>query len=540
MESFAGDLSQMKRTPLLPEHVEALRQVGTEFTLAKGTMIGKVGERLVQLLYIIAGEVEIVDPVTLKRYLPSSLGPNQFTGEISLLSGGAQTLALRVAQDVTAIVIDREPLLALMANIPEMSDVILSVLAARRRRQIEFSDSALCLIGADEDKNIARIAIFASRNKIPYKSARIGSPEAKQFCEGCAGAADQPSVILGGSQVMVDPSPLKLAQLLSLDLKIEDGVVFDTLIVGGGPAGVSAGVYAGAEGLKALVIEDIAIGGQAGTSSRIENYMGFPTGISGADLVWRGEIQAMKFGCKFAMPHRVSALVKRGDGIFEATVDDSTKVCARSVVVATGVQYSRLPIEGLEQLEGSGVFYAATEIEARYSRGTDAVVVGGGNSAGQAAMYLARAARHVHVLVRGTSLAASMSEYLSKRLQADPAITIHYETQIAKLHGENKLSHVTIVAKNGQEDDIPSRAIFIMVGAIAHTKWLAGLVDLDDKGFVKTGDAAMASSPYGTSCPGIFAVGDVRSGSVKRVASSVGEGSVVISKVWDYVRTGLA
>jgi thioredoxin reductase (NADPH) len=540
MESFAGDLSQMKRTPLLPEHAAALRQIGTEVTLAKGAMIGKVGDRLLQMHYLISGEVEVVDPVTLERYLPNSLGPNQFTGEISFLSGGAQTLALRAAQDVTAIALDREPLLALMANIPEMSDVILSVLAARRRRQVEFGDSALSLIGADDDKNIARIAVFASRNKIPYKSARIGSPEAKLFCEGCDGAADRPSVILGGSQVMLDPSPLKLAQLLSLDLRIEDGLVFDTLIVGAGPAGVSAGVYAGAEGLTALVIEDIAMGGQAGTSSRIENYMGFPTGISGADLVWRGEIQAMKFGCRFAMPHRVSALVKREDGIFEATVDDSTKVCARSVVIATGVQYSRLPLEGLEQLEGSGVFYAATDIEARYSRGTDAIVVGGGNSAGQAAMYLARAARHVHLLVRGTSLAASMSEYLSKRLQADAAITIHYETEIAKLHGEKRLSHVTVIAKGGQEEDIQSRAVFMMVGAIPHTQWLSGLVDLDKKGFVLTGDAVKATSAYGTSCPGIFAVGDVRAGSVKRVASSVGEGSVAISKVWDYVKTGAA
>lgn len=538
MESFASDLSQMKRTPLLPEHVAAIRQIGAEIAFSKGTMIGKVGSRLVRLHYILSGEIEIVDPVTLERYLPNALGVNQFTGEISFLSGGAQTLALRAAQDVTAIAVDRQPLLALMAKLPELSDIILTVLTARRRRQIESSDSALSLIGPEEDKNIGRIATFARRNKIPYKSARIGSPEARQFCVGCDGAADQPNVILGRSHVIANPSPLKLAKLLLLDLQIDDGDVFDTLIVGGGPAGVSAGVYAGAEGLSAIVVEDIAIGGQAGASSRIENYMGFPTGISGADLIWRGEIQAMKFGTKFAMPHRVISLVKRDDGIFVATVDDGATVCARSVIVATGVQYRRLPIDRLQDFEGAGVFYAATDIEARYSRDTQAIVVGGGNSAGQAAMYLSRFAKHVHLLVRGTSLADSMSDYLTNRIAADAAITIHYQTEITALHGTDRLLHVTIAKQGQPPNDIQSRAVFIMVGASPYTEWLSGLIVLDEKGFVRTGDAVGASSPFGTSCPGVFAVGDVRSGSVKRVASSVGEGAVVISKVWDYVRTG--
>ncbi len=536
MESFAGDLTQMRRTPLLPEHVAALRRIGTEVALPAGTMVGRIGQPLVQMWYVVSGEIEVVDPRTLLRHLPHALGPNQFTGEIALLSGGVQTFAMRAAADVTAIVVEREPLLAEMAKIPEMSDIILSVLAARRRRQVENSDSALSLIGPDEDRAIGRIAAFASRNKIAYRSAPIGSPEAAKLCEGCAAAADQPSVILGGTYVLKDPTPLKLAKMLSLDLRLDDDAVFDTLIVGGGPAGVSAGVYAGAEGLKAIVVEDIAIGGQAGTSSRIENYMGFPTGISGADLVWRGEIQAMKFGTRFAMPHRISALVRREDGIFEARVDEDTRVCARSVVVATGVQYRRLPLDGLERLEGSGVFYAATEIEARYCRGTEAIIVGGGNSAGQAAMYLARAAAHVHLLVRGASLAASMSDYLTNRLENDPAVTIHYRSEIAVLHGDERLSHVTIRTGGAAEADVPCRAVFIMAGAVPYTQWLSGLVALDEKGFVRTGEAAGAASPYETSCRGIFAVGDVRSGSVKRVASSVGEGSVVISSVWDYVK----
>ena len=324
--------------------------------------------------------------------------------------------------------------------------------------------------------------------------------------------------------------------MLGLNLDLIDDETFDVLIVGGGPAGVAAGVYAGAEGLCALVCEDIAIGGQAGTSSRIENYMGFPTGISGADLVWRGEVQAMKFGTRFAMPRRVASLDRLEDGSFCATFDTGQRVRARAAVVATGVQYRRLPIDRLAELEGAGVYYAATEVEARYCKGTEAVIIGGGNSAGQAAMFLSRSASCVRLLVRGKSLAASMSSYLSSRLEADTAITIDYAAEVTELHGTDHLEAVTIRdVKTGETRVVATRALFIMVGAAPNTAWLSGLVDLDDKGFVLTGPAAGAASPYATSHPGIFAVGDVRAGSVKRVASSVGEGSVVISKVWDYL-----
>ncbi len=536
MESFAADLTQMRRTPLQPDHIAALRGIGTEVTLEKGAMVGAVGAPMDRIYYIVEGEIEVVDPVTLERNLPNTLGPNQFTGEISFLSGGTQSLAMRAAQETQALLLERQPLLDLMARVPEMSDILLTVLAARRRRQIESSDTALSLIGAEEDRAIGRIAAFASRNKIPYRTAAIGSDEARRFCTGCEGAADRPSVVLAGSHVLEDPTPLKLAKLLSLDLEFDENEVFDVLIVGGGPAGVAAGVYAGAEGLCALVVEDIAIGGQAGTSSRIENYMGFPTGISGADLVWRGEIQAMKFGTRFAMPNRVSAVVRREDGIFQATLDD---VGIRSAPgrsswrPACNTVACRWP--GLEALEGAGVFYSATELEARYCREGEAIVVGGGNSAGQAAMFLARTARHVHLLVRGDSLAASMSSYLTNRLQADPAITIHYGTQISELHGTDRLSHVTVETREKGPLRIDAKAVFIMVGAVPFTDWLSGLVDLDEKGFVRTGQGEGTTSPYETSQPGVFAVGDVRSGSVKRVASAVGEGSVVISKVWEYV-----
>lgn len=535
MESYASDLTYMPRDPLRPDHVQALHTIGKTVDFAKGDMVGAIGTPLSHLFYIITGEIEVVDPITSERYLASTLGPNQFTGEIAFLSGGMQTMPMRAAQDTRTIMVERAPLLDLMARMPEMSDIILTVLSARRRRQVEASDSALSLIGADEDKAIGRIAVFASRNKIPYRAAAIGSDAARQLCTGFDGAADRPTVILAGQQIVDDPTPLKVAKLLSLHLEVNQDDVFDVLIVGGGPAGVAAAVYAGAEGLRALVIEDTAIGGQAGTSSRIENYMGFPTGISGADLVWRGEIQAMKFGARFAMPHRAISLVKRPDGVFQATLDDGGTVCARSLVVATGVQYRRLPIPGLEELEGSGVYYAATDLEARACRDADVVIVGGGNSAGQAAMFLAQFAKHVHVLVRGDSLAASMSHYLTDRLDANRAITVHYGSQITALHGVGKLTGVTVSSAGSGTMEIDAKGVFVMVGAVPLTAWLSGLVDLDDKGFVQTGAAVGAASPYETSHPGIFAVGDVRSGSVKRVASAVGEGSVVISKVWEFV-----
>ncbi|MBL9059020.1 MAG: FAD-dependent oxidoreductase, partial [Mangrovicoccus sp.] len=255
------------------------------------------------------------------------------------------------------------------------------------------------------------------------------------------------------------------------------------------------------------------------------------------DLCWRGEVQAMKFGTKFIVPRRVAALAEGTDGVFAATLDDGAVVRARAVVIATGVQYRRLPIERLEQFEGAGLYYAATEVEARYCRNAEVVVIGGGNSAGQAAMFLCRGAAHVHVLIRGDSLAASMSSYLSDRLDADPAITLHRNSELAALHGDDMLRAVTIRNRlDGSEQRLDTCGVFVMVGAAPNTDWLSGLVALDPKGFVLTGRAHGGRSTFETSRHGIFAVGDVRSESVKRVASGVGEGSVVISKVWEHVR----
>lgn len=534
MESLAADLNQMQRTPLHDDHVAALRAAGEIVTYASGEIVFEVGQPIDRLIYVLEGHVDLLDPRTRKPFLPHGIGANQFLGDIDFLHGGLAYLPTMATQPVRAISVPRETVLRLMSRMPEMSDIMITVFAARRRRMLENQSSALLLIGADQDRTIRRLAAFASRNKIPSKVIDLNSEEAREEAAKCGLALDGPAVIIGKDRVLEDPTPLKLAEAMGMSLDLTDTETVDLVIVGSGPAGVAAAVYAGAEGLSALVLEDTAIGGQAGTSSRVENYMGFPTGISGGDLVWRGEVQAMKFGTRFVMPARATALDKRDDGLFAITLERGVTLTARAVVVATGVQYRRLPLDHLEELEGAGVYYAATETEARYCRHTDAYVIGGGNSAGQAAMYLSRRARHVHLLVRGDSLAASMSDYLSSRLEADPRVTVHYGTQVRALHGSTHLDGLTLLGPEGARD-APTRALFIMVGAAPNTDWLSGHCMLDDKGFVKTGKAVGADTPYETSCAGVFAVGDVRAGSVKRVASAVGEGSVVISKVWEHV-----
>ena len=535
METIGEDLRQMIRTPLAPSHVEALRAAGKVVTYPKGTIMVQQGEKANRFVYVEEGEIEVVNPFTGERHYSSTIGPTQFMGEISLLYGGTSSLPLRTVVDTRVIEVPRETFLTLMSQIPEMSDIVITVFAARRRRQLEDRRSGLYLIGEEVDRNVRRIAEFASRNRLPYASVPLHSPQAEASAQSCGIDTSTPAVIFGSRVPITDATPDKIARLLGLNIDFSDDEHFDVLIVGGGPAGVAAAVYAGAEGLCALMVEDIVLGGQAGASSRIENYMGFPTGISGADLLWRGQVQAMKFGTRFAIPRRVTALEAQADGGFWATFENGQRLRAGAVVVASGVQYRRLPLDRLADFEGAGVYYAATDMEARFCRDTEAVIIGGGNSAGQAAMFLSRYARCVRVLVRGSSLAASMSSYLTSRLEADPGITIEYNSEVTALAGDEHLESVTISnSETGQSRKVAARSLFIMVGAVPNTEWLSGLVKLDDKGFVVT-DLEPAS-PFQTSCPGIFAVGDVRAGSVKRVASAVGEGSVVISKVWEHVK----
>lgn len=531
MESFANNLTEMQRTPLSAQHVAALRKVSFEDVLEAGHVITEPGQPADRFVYILDGAIEVFDPLTGEAYLPVHLGPGQFAGEIAFLSGTASALALRTRERTHVLIASREDVLALMSKIPEMSDIIISVFAARRRRQIEAGDGNLTLISANETRELRHVESFLSRNKVPYQTVGKDDPRAETICKG----APRPGVAFGDAGLLEDPSPSRIATLLGLDQGASNSSEFDVLIVGGGPSGVAAAVYSGAEGMSSVLVEEIAVGGQAGTSSRIENYMGFPTGISGGDLVWRGEVQAMKFGTQFVLPRRVEALAKQSDGRFEATLNDGAKIIAKSVIVATGVQYRRLPWDRLEDFEGNGVYYAATETEARYTRDDPVVIVGGGNSAGQAAMFLSRTAAHVHVFVRSGSLAASMSDYLSGRLHAHPAITLHFNTQIKGLDGESRLERVRYETE-GHAKEVSAGGVFVMVGAAPKTDWLPDAIALDERGFVLTGEEVGGSSQFETSLAGIFAVGDVRADSVKRVAAAVGEGSVSISAVWSHVQ----
>lgn len=537
MESFGPDLRNMPRTPLHRAHVDALREAGHERVFEKHAMIGRVGDRMDTFYYVLEGGLELLDPYTEQPYLPFHLGAAQFTGEMALLYGGTWTSPMRARERSRVLEVDRKALLRLMAQIPEMGDIIIDVYNGRRRRLLEDGDSGLTIIGAEQDRALRQIIAFAGRSRIACRCHELDSQEGRAALTSAGVEKIEPTVLFGRAGAVEDPTPLKIARLLGLDLEIDTGTVLDVLIVGGGPAGVAAGVYAGAEGLRAVVIDALAIGGQAGTSSRIENYLGFPTGISGADLLWRGEVQAMKFGTTFAMPRRIERLSSEDDGTFCVQVDDGSVVRTRAVLIATGVQYRKLSLNDLERFEGAGVYYAATETEARFCAKKAVVVVGGGNSAGQAAMYLSRHAQHVHVLVRGKSLAASMSEYLSSRLDAESRISVHFETEVRALVGEDRLETIVVEHKPAQEQRrIECGGLFLMVGAAPNTEWLPERVRLDAKGFVRTGAQVGAQHSFETSMPGVFAVGDVRSGSVKRVASAVGEGSVVVSQIWQRIQ----
>jgi thioredoxin reductase (NADPH) len=507
MESIGGDLNTMAPRPFAEWQMAAIRAISTSHEYRPGEVVLEAGAPQDRFVLVEEGEIEVADPVTGERLHASTLRAGQFMGELAFLNGGPMTLTMRASAPTRTIEVPRSAMLRLMSDVPEIGDHILTVFSARRRRIFE---------GADRDPAVARIASFLNRNRIPFHEETEGSPQ-----------------VSFSGQAIPEPTPRAVARYLGLDLSAAAPKDLDLIIVGAGPAGVAAAVYAGAEGLRALVIEDCAIGGQAGTSSRIENYMGFPTGISGADLTFRGQVQAMKFGTGFAMPRRVEALSRSADG-FCIRLDGGDELCARSVLVATGVQYRRLALERLEAFEGAGVYYAATEMEARLCSDTEAVVVGGGNSAGQAAMYLSRVAKHIHLLVRGETLAETMSAYLRERLQADPRITIHTGSQLERLDGEDRLKQVVVSTPSGSMS-VDCQALFIMIGAAPNTEWLSGLVELDSHGFVRTGAEVGAKSNFATSCPGIFAVGDVRSGSIKRVASSVGEGSVVVSAIWSHV-----
>ncbi|MEE8600091.1 FAD-dependent oxidoreductase [Euzebya tangerina] len=523
-ESMLGRLAW---PDLSAEIQELLHHEGQIEDLAAGEVVFEVGESDFDFAVVLEGSIRIVDRAGDREV--SRIGAPNFIGELGMLLGQSAFLAGVTAGPTRLLRVPRDRFLHLLTTVPAFADVIVPALAARRRLLYEWGEGGLTLVGRVNDPATTRLLTFAKRSLLPHTFVDRDDTDAlARVAEQCDLPDDGTAAVTADWRVLANPEPRDIASALGMDLVREHHESYDVIVVGAGPAGLAAAVYGASEGLCVLAVDDTAVGGQAATSSRIENYLGFATGVSGSELAFRGLIQAVKFGARLAIPRRAVSLEPCGDG-HDLTLDDGHVLHTAAVVLANGVQYRRLPLEGLSDLEGAGVYYAATDLEARRCHGSTAVIVGGANSAGQAAMHLADSADHVHLVVRGGSLASSMSSYLSDRVTTHPRISVHYQTEVTAVHGEGRLQEVTLT--NNADDTtrrVEAAGLFLMIGAVPFTEWLEGLVALDDKGFVRTGHDG---DPYVASRRGIWAVGDVRSGSVKRVASAVGEGSVVIAAV---------
>jgi thioredoxin reductase (NADPH) len=445
----------------------------------------------------------------------------------------------RMREDVRVVRFDRAQFRKLLVAEPDIGELITRAFILRRVGLLNHDQAAVRLIGTRHSPDTHRLERFMDRNGYPFRFLDADDPDRIGQVRGDLASyglsrADLPVVICPDDQVGRNPSNAELAECLGLFEEIDSDKVHDVVVVGAGPAGLASAVYAASEGLDTLVLEAEAPGGQAGTSSKIENYLGFPTGISGGALAGRAQVQAQKFGAKLALPRRVVAL-ECDERPYRLVLDDGTHVRTETVVIATGARYRSLDLPNSSDYEGKGIHYAATALEAPLCSGENVVVVGGGNSAGQAAVFLSRYAKQVHVLVRGARLADSMSDYLVGRIDASTRITLRLRTSISALAGDDRLQEVTCLCEDpASAEPLPCGNVFLMIGAVPNTDWLRGCLELDDKGFVRTGvpsDGGRAPHLLETSKPGIFAVGDVRADSVKRVASAVGEGSIAVQYV---------
>ena len=499
-----------------------------------------------RIFVITAGSVETVRMVGDVEEIIVTHGVGSFTGEIAVLSGRRGLARNRAREAGEVIEVDRPRLMALVQTDSELSDILMRAFILRRLEVIARGSADLVLLGSRHSAGTLRIKEFLTRNGQPLTYIDLEQDaDAQELLDRFqVGVADVPVLILGGRTVLRNPTNEEIAECLGLNAPVDSAQVRDAVIVGAGPAGLAAAVYGASEGLDVLVLESTAPGGQAGASSRIENYLGFPMGISGQDLAGRAYSQAQKFGAQVTVAKKARALLCKRKP-FSIELEDGSTVSARTIIIATGASYRKLAVQDLARFEGAGVYYAATAMEAQLCRGEDVIVVGGGNSAGQAAVFLAQSVRRVYMLVRAAGLAETMSRYLIRRIEQSPSIELRTRTEIVALEGGDRLEAVRW--RNNQTMAVERRAVghvFVMTGAEPATRWLADCVALDDKGFVKTGtdlsrDELRAAGWPGTraphhletSLPGVFAVGDVRSGNQKRVASAVGEGSTAIALV---------
>jgi thioredoxin reductase (NADPH) len=511
-----------------------------------GETLFEIGEQHTRFFLVIEGAVEIVRPVAGHEERITILGPGEFTGEINMLSARRNLVRARAFADGSIVGVDREHLRAVVQRDFELSEILMRAFIRRRVALIADAGSGLVLIGSRYSAGTLRIREFLSRNGQPFTYQEVESePDIQALLDRFhVRVEDMPVVVCEAGQVLRNPTIEALASGLGLSHELDAKATRDLVIVGAGPAGLAAAVYAASEGLDVLVLEDAAPGGQAGSSSRIENYLGFPAGISGQELAGRALTQAEKFGAEVSIAQSAVALDCKSSP-YQLRLANGDVVRARTVVIASGARYRRPDLPELRRFEGAGVMYSATHVEAQLCKDEEIAIVGGGNSAGQAAVFLAQTCVDVNVLVRGPGLAESMSRYLIQRIEDSSNITLRTRTQIDMLQGTDRLEQVRWQQLDtGKTETRPIRHLFLMTGADPNTAWLKGCVALDEKGFVKTGAEVgqgeldeggwpLARRPelLETSRPGVFAVGDVRSGSVKRVASAVGEGSVCVQLV---------
>ncbi len=510
-----------------------------------GEILFRPGDTEVPFFVVLSGSMEIVQPDLTGERLVTTHGAGEFTGELTMISGQRYLVLGRVTEVGELLELSSEGLRSLIARDAELSEIIMRAFILRRLALITKHLGNVILMGSSHSAATLGLREFLGRNGHPYTYVDLDSDKTSQelLDRFAVKLEDVPIVICDAHAVLRNPSIQQLAECLGLNVSIDSTQVRDLIIVGAGPAGLGAAVYAASEGLDTLLIETEAPGGQAGSSSKIENYLGFPTGVSGQELASRAIHQAQKFGAKMMVAHSVVKL-NCDRRPYELFLDDGSMLSARAIVIATGAHYKKPAIADLKKFEGQGVYYGATYIESQLCGDEEVIVVGGGNSAGQAAVFLSQTARKVYMLVRSGGLAETMSRYLIQRISENSAIELHFNTELVSLDGHTQLERVGWIDKTtGQTSSHEIRHVFIMAGASPRTEWLRGCVALDDKGFILTGrdvdgnsesrawPLARAPQMLETTLPGVFAVGDVRSGNVKRVASAVGEGAISVHLV---------
>jgi thioredoxin reductase (NADPH) len=519
---------------------------GRRRPIARGEVLVEVGDKDVPFFVVVSGVIEALRPAGATEILIVAHGPGQFSGEAIMITGRRAMGRLRASEPGEVIELEREQLLALIQTDAELSEILMRAFMLRRLELIARDFGDVVVIGSTHCAGTLRVKEFLTRNGHPFHYIDLDrDAEAQALLDHFhVTAADVPVLICGSDAVLRNPGNAQIAECLGFNDAIDQTRVSDLVIIGAGPAGLAAAVYGASEGLDVLVLESNSPGGQAGSSSRIENYLGFPTGISGLDLTGRAYAQAQKFGAQVMIAKGATGLACDRQP-YAVKIDGGTALAARAVIIATGAEYRRPALANLSQFEGAGVYYTAMPMEAQLCVGEDVIIVGGGNSAGQAAVFLAQAAKRVHMLVRGDRLADTMSRYLIRRIEDSPAIVLRTHTEIVALEGDGHLERVRWRDDRGGDVETHDiRHVFMMTGAVPNTGWLGRCIVLDDKGFIKTGpdlspdDLAAAVWPLTrppylleTSRPGVFAVGDVRGGNIKRVASAVGEGSIAVAFV---------